>query len=244
MEKNIKIKLDNKHVLYGKLQGSLKQPLFIVVHGLPCSMNETFYEMATRWFAKRGFATFRFNLYGWQKGSRQLVDSTLASHANDIDVIVRFFRKRGFKKIFVAGHSFGGPSILLSKRQEFDAAVLWDPSYKISFVQKKYGAPGGRFVKAVNGYYMKWGVNVIIGKAMAQEVDRVKWDELTPNFHVPLKIIAAGKGVLVKGAGAYFKNANEPKSLETIKGATHYFDEVPEMQERVYLITKKWFDRF
>lgn len=244
MEKLIKIRLDSEHVLYGKFQGSPKQPLFIVVHGLPCSMYETLYEMATRWFVKHGYATFRFNLYGWQKDARQLVDSTLESHANDIDTVVSFFRKRGFKKVYVAGHSFGGPSILLSKQQKFDAAVLWDPSYKSSLVQKKYGVPGGRFVKAVNGYFMHWGVNVIIGKAMAREVDRVKWDELTPNFHIPLMIVSAGKGVLVKGARAYFKSANEPKSLEIVKGATHAFDDVPEMQERVYSITKKWFDRF
>jgi dienelactone hydrolase len=244
MLKNLRIKVDKKYAIHGRFTGSLKQPLFIVVHGLPCSMNETLYEIATQWFSEHGYATFRFNLYDWRKGSRQLVDSTPKTHAADLDAIVCYFRKRGVKKIFVAGHSFGGLTILLSKQQNFDAAVLWDPSYESSFVKKKYGAPGGRFVKAVNGYVMKWGMNVIIGKKMAREVDELQWNRLTPDFHVPLKIIVAGKGVLRKGANRYFKDANEPKSLDIIKGATHYFDDELGMREELYRLTKTWFDRF
>lgn len=244
MEKDLKIKIAPQLSVRGRFSGSLKQPLFIVIHGLPGSYLEGFYERACFWFAKQGYATFRFDLYGWHKDARQLVNSTLKTHAADIDAVVRYFKKRGVKKVFVAGHSFGGPAILLSKEQQFDAAVLWDPSYDLSFTRTKYGFPGGKYIAALKGYFMRWGANVIIGKKMAQEVDTLRWADLPKKFHVPLKIIAAAKGVLVPGAKTYLANAHEPKELEIIKGATHYFDDEDTMQSQVFERTQSWFQKF
>lgn len=243
MEKTIRIPIDKNLAIYGRLNGSLDKPLYIHVHGLPGDVYDSLAVAATQWFAKQGYTTFRFDLYGWRKDARQLADCTLAIHAADIDAVVRYFRKKGVKRICISGHSFGGPSILLSKDQDFDAVTLWDPSYDLSFTKTKYGFPGGKFVKALNGYFMRWGTNVIIGKSMAKEVDALKWDRLTQNFKAPIKIIAAGKGVLVKGCRKYFTNANEPKEIEVMKGATHYFDDTDDMQERVFMSSKAWFER-
>ena len=79
---------------------------------------------------------------------------------------------------------------------------------------------------------------------MADEIDRLDWDVLTPSFHVPLKIIAAEKGVLVDGCKKYFACANEPKQLQILKGATHYFDDTPPMQASLFASTERWFERF
>lgn len=226
------------------LSGAPHQPLFIIVHGLPGSMDEDFYLNATRWFAKQGYATFRFNLYSGEKDSRQLMESTLKTHASDIDAIVRYFYKKKFKKIFLVGHSYGGPSILLSNEQKFDGAVLWDPSYKISFTKTEKGSPAVKYIKDVKGYIMKWGINFVIGKAMADEADTIDWNNLTKNFHVPLKIISAGSSPLVRGAKHYFKDANSPKDLTIIKNATHYFNDTESMRENVYKISDEWFKKF
>jgi dienelactone hydrolase len=244
MEKELKINISKKVTVYGRFQGVISKPLFIVVHGLPGSMSEGFYEKAAQWFGTHGFSTFRFNLYSWQKDARELVDCTLEVHASDIDAIVAYFRKRGFKKIFVAGHSFGGASLLLSKKQGMSAVALWDPSYDLSFTKRCYGSPGGEYVKQLDGYFMKWGVDVIISKKMAEEADTLRWDELPKKFHVPVMMFAAEKGVLTKGIKKYFSVAHEPKAMTIIKGATHYFDDKPGMQEKVFALTKKWFDQF
>lgn len=244
MEKDLKIKLDKQFSAYGRLFGSLDAPLVIIVHGLTCNYREGLYMSAARWFAKNGYAAFGFNLYGWQKDARQLVDCTLATHAADLDAVVRYFRKKGVKKIFVAGHSFGGPTILLSKEQDFSGVALWDPSYDISFTKKKYGYPGGKFIKAVDGYFMRWGVNSIIGRVMAREVDRLKWNTLAANFRVPLNVTVAEKGVLLKGAKRYIAASQMPKELVVVKGATHYFDDSEGMQDEVFARTKAWFDRY
>lgn len=243
MEKKIKIKLSKKFSLYGKFNGSFNQPLFIIVHGFSGNMDEEFYYSATRWFGNYGFSTFRFNLYGYQKDARQLMDCTLETHSTDFDVIIRYFRKRGVKKIFVIGHSFGGLVIFCSRDQDFDGAVLWDPSYKISFTKTTHDFQGGKYIKEINGYLMKWGINVIIGKAMAKEIDSLQWDLIIKKFKVPFRIILAGKGAL-KGAKKYLNNAKVEKDLMIIKGATHYFNDQKGMQEKVFKASEEWFRKF
>ena len=244
MEKNIKIKISEKYEIFGKMSGSTHQPLFIVIHGLPGSMDEDFYLNACRWFAKRGYATFRFNFYGAEKKSRQLMESSLQTHASDIDEIVKYFRNKNFKKIFIAGHSYGAPSILLSRAQDFDGVVLWDPSYKVSFLKTRSDSRAPVYIKKMKGYVMNWGVNFILGEKMAKEADSIKWGELTKKFNVPLKIIVAGDGPLVSGAKHYFKTAHEPKELTIVKGATHYFNDTENMREEVYKISNNWFKKF
>lgn len=238
MEKQIKIKVSEKHYAYGRMTGTTDQPLFIVVHGLADSMDEDLYLDATRWFATHGYATCRFNLYGAEKDARQMIDTTLETHASDIDTIVRYFRRKKFKKVFIAGHSYGGPSILLSKEQKFDGAVLWDPSYGFSFTK----APA-TYIKQVRGYLMKWGINFIVGKAMADEADALAWDSLAKDFHVPLAIIAAGNGYLVRGAKQYFKTANAPKELHLLKGASHHFNDTENMREELFKLSDRWFKK-
>ena len=243
MEKNIKIKLSKKFSLYGKFSGSFNQPLFIIVHGLLGNMDEEFYHSATRWFGKHGFATFRFNLYGHQKDARQLMNCSLKTHSADLDIIVRYFRKQGVKKVFVAGHSFGGLTIFCSRDQDFDGAVLWDPSCKISFTKATNGFPNGKYVKAINGYLMKWGINIVIGKAMAKEMDSFPWDSITKNFKTPFRIIIAGEGAL-KNAKKYLNNTKVEKDLLIIKGATHYFNDQEKMREKLFKASENWFRKF
>ena len=243
MERNVKIKLTRTLFLYGKLSGSLRQPLCIIVHGLPGSMDEDFYHLATRWFGKHGFSTFRFNLYGYQKNARQLMHCSLKTHGSDLDAVVHYFRKRGARKVFVAGHSFGGLTILSSHDQNFDAAALWDPSYKFSFTKTKRDLPGGKYIKSVNGYLMRWGTNVIIGKQMVEEINLLPWDSIAKNFLVPFQIIIAEKGLL-GSAKKYLNGAKVKTDLVIVKGATHCFNDREGMRDDVFKATKRWFRNY
>ena len=243
MEKEIKIKTLDGHHIYGKMAGTARQPLFVIVHGLPGSMDEDLYLEATRWFARHGYATFRFNLYGAEKDARQLMDTTLEMHASDIDAVVRYFRIKKSKRIFLVGHSYASPAILLSKEQDFDAVVLWDPSYRVSFLNKRKGASPVTYLKEIGGYVMPWGVNFVLGERMVDEADALKWNTLTKGFHVPLKIVVAGKGPLIRGAEQYFKTANAPKDLIILKNATHYFNDKDGMREKLFKLSDGWFQK-
>ncbi len=90
---------------------------------------------------------------------------------------------------------------------------------------------------------MRWGINLIIGKAMAEEVDSFPWNSITNNFKVPFKIILAGKGIL-KGAKKYLNGTKIKRDLAVIEGATHYFNDQKGMQEKVFKISEEWFRKF
>lgn len=242
--KTIKIKLDDRHVLYGTLNGSLKKPLVIIVHGLPGSSDDHLHVLAANYLSRHGFSTFRVNLYNWQKGARKLLDCTLQIHSQDINKIVSYFKRRGVKKIFAAGHSYGGPSLLLTNSGNFKAVSLWDPSYKSTFTRRSYGLAGGKFIKEAKGYLMNWGIALIIGEKMAREADALDWDNLAKNFHSPLQIITAGKGILKKGNHHYYLTANKPREQKIISGATHRFNDSKNMEIRVFAQSARWFNKF
>ncbi len=243
MEKNIKIKISKKLSIYGKFNGSYKQPLFIIIHGLTGNMDEELYQSATHWFRKNGFSTFRFNLYSYQKDARQLMNCTLKTHSKDLDKIVNYFKNKGVQNIFIAGHSFGGPVILGSKKQNFNAAVLWDPTYKISFIKKAYGFPKGKYVKELKAYITKWGVNFVISRAMAKEVESFPQSLAVKEFNIPFQIILAGAGVLHQ-AKKYLRGVKVEHDLIIIKNATHYFNDTKDMRKKVFRYSMEWFKKF
>ncbi len=69
MEQELRIKIPGtKLKIHGFLRGKKSAPLVVFVHGLTGNMNEHLFFNGARWFEKKGFATFRFNLYDWEKG--------------------------------------------------------------------------------------------------------------------------------------------------------------------------------
>src|SRR5690348_12972313 len=109
MEQAIKIKIPGtKKTMRGILRGSLTQPLVVFVHGLTGKMNEHIFFNGARFLEEHGYASFRFELYDFYADSRKLGECTIQTHADDLDTVVAYFRKRGAKHIFVVGHSYGG----------------------------------------------------------------------------------------------------------------------------------------
>lgn len=129
MESNLKIATADGKVIYGRLRETSSQQLVIFVHGLGGRMDQHIYYNGARFLEKRNISSFRFNLYSWEKDARNLSECTIETHANDLDTVIGYFRKQGANKIIVVGHSFGGPTILLSKKKDYDLVILWDPSY-------------------------------------------------------------------------------------------------------------------
>ncbi len=240
MEKQIRIKIPKtKKYIYGKLRGSLKKPVVVIVHGLTGLMDESQHVLAADYFEQHGYSSLRFNLYSWEDGARRLVDSTLKTHAIDLDLVVKYLRRQDVKKIFVVGHSYGGPTVLLSREKGFQAAVLWDPSHcKGANVFKR-----ARYVKELDKYLIGSGVVSLVGKKMVQESKDLAWDKLGNNFDIPTKIILAADGILHEGGNMYKKQIKGPVKLVTIKGADHCFRNYG-IGDKLYKETLKWFDKY
>lgn len=221
MERDFTIKADKDKVIYGSIRGSLKKPAIIIVHGLGSSPTEALYYNAARNFEQHGFLVVRFNLYHWKKGARKLNECTLKTHGRDIDEVISYLRTQGSKKIFVIGHSYGGPSIMHSEKQDFDGVILWDSSInsvKNYFLKTK-------FIPDINGRLFNVGYDMVIPEAMVQESKQLDVYKLIKNITAPVLVIAADMGILVNGAKKMYHCANEPKDFAVIKDASHNFEE-------------------
>lgn len=161
----------------------------------------------------------------------------MSIHAEDLDIVIKYFREKGVKTIYAVGHSFGAPTILLSKQQDFNKVVLWDPSINAKNFEKEV-----KYINGLDAYYADWGSAIIIGKKMIEENRTLRFLELIKNIHVPINLIFAGKGNLKDKGKIYFERANKPKEMVVILSATHNFDE-DGVEERLFQETLQWFDK-
>lgn len=221
MEREVKIKTSDGKNIYGLLRGSARRPVVVFVHGFTGDMNEHIFYNGARFFERHGFSSFRFNLYDWRRGARKLHECTLETHAADIDRVIEYLRRKGARKVFVVGHSYGGPTILMSKKKNYDAVALWDASYgrSVMFLHAKA-------MRELKAYYEIWGYGIIIGKKMVEFGKRMtpkKSDALIKTVRVPIKIIVVERGDLVRGGKRYYRAAHPPKAFAIIPGADHNF---------------------
>jgi pimeloyl-ACP methyl ester carboxylesterase len=129
-ETKVKIPLpDNQHYIYGTLRSSYNNTLIVLCHGYGGWMHETLLYNGARFFEKEGLSTLRLSMYGGGEKSRDIADSDVTTHANDIDSVVEYVRKKGVKRVVVIGHSYSGMAIVYSAAQDFDLAILWDPTH-------------------------------------------------------------------------------------------------------------------
>lgn len=234
MEKTFKLKTSDGHTIYGVINTTDKKSnlLAVFVHGLTGHPNEHFFYNAAQQFPKKGVDVVRFSLYADGKDSRKLSECDVTTHSKDLDTVVRHFRNK-YKNIAVIGHSLGSPTILKSDISKVDVIVLWDPS---CLWGKK--AEGLKQVSINNQatYVTDWGTETILNKNIVKEwewFDAENELSLIAGLGKPLKVIAAGKGILVNGSKKYIKVAQKPKELTIIAGATHCFDE--EGKEKILL---------
>jgi len=212
--------------------------IVVFVHGLNGHPFEHQFYNAVPYFNRLGYNTCRIWLYGAGKAGRTLIDCTVDIHSKDIEDVLRAL-KRKHKKIFLVGHSLGGPSVLRAKLQGVSAVVLWEPSHEIySRLRKelKLVKPGLYTLKEDNSY--------MLGKNMINDwLHRPMTDTLVKDLHVPLKLIYAGGSPLSKKAKKTYNLANRPKALAIIHGADHIFSK-PGNADRLFKETYEWIKKF
>lgn len=163
----------------------------VLVHGLTGHINEYHMKGAANYFSAHGYDVIRFNLYPGGDG-RHLIDTNLQDYASDLNTVLKS-KTNTYNKIFIAGHSYGGPTIMIAQPDTATALSLWDPTFDLSTRFAK-----GRFIFEQQGALNIWkrGVDVVLGDKLINEYrDRYDAEEclaLSRNIaHVPIQVIAA-----------------------------------------------------
>lgn len=242
MEKEIKIKTNDKKIIIGTLGKDNKKTdkLVVFVHGFTGNSNEHIHFNGSKLFSSKGFDTFRFNLYsGEAKNTRHFKDTSISLHGSDIDTVVNFFRKK-YKLIFVVGHSYGGTSLLFTNYEFIDGYVFWDASY----ISSKDVTADIKLNKNINRYVMDWGVEMLIGTKFIEEIKNFPdCGGLMKKIKKPVLFVTAGRLGNSKADVKYFKMANQPKELINIKTADHNFNNWKD-EEELLNKTYSWLSKF
>lgn len=220
------------------LRGNWSQPMVILVHGRPGTGNDCLQYLAAHYLYEQGLSSLRLFLYDFDVHTRNLLDCTLQTHADDFDTVVRYARQNGAKQLFGVGHSYGGPTILKAK-EKLDGIVLWDPSHGLSFQEYPVEEYPEKLVGDINIGLSGYGY--IEPKAMLD--DEKTWGDNSDwalKHDCPLEVIAADKGILKNYGKKYVAAAREPKKYVEIAGASHLFDDSDEVMIKLFEETTAW----
>ncbi|HEV7467085.1 MAG TPA: alpha/beta fold hydrolase [Candidatus Dormibacteraeota bacterium] len=241
-------------VIHGLLREVPGAPLVVLVHCLTGWKNSTKYYLGARALERAGFSSFRFDLYGYADDARKLLDCTVATHADDLDLVLAVLREeQPDRPISVIGHSLGGLTILCSRRQGFDAVVLWDATHSGGWQPRQaeehadpahpYGDESTVWEGSLDCYRLRWGCDILVSEAMLRSYRDPDCNALISQLHRPVKVIAAGANAFLRSVqNEYYEHANEPKALAVIEGADHNF-ETGETMVELFAETVRWLDQ-
>jgi fermentation-respiration switch protein FrsA (DUF1100 family) len=195
---------------------------------------------------EHGFATLRINMYDTKPGTRDMIDCTMETHAQDSDAVVSYVRARNPPAVMAAGHSYGGLTIL-SSTAKLDAAVLWEPSHFKCSYEYDLRRWQGRHALVKNTpaiAYLK-GSACLDPLPMAEERERKM---LIPESEIatkpyPLLFIGGAESPLAPYLRKYYKAASEPKKLVIVPGATHDLTDTDEILFEVFDETLQWLQK-
>ena len=243
-ETEVKIPLSgSKLYIYGTLRGDYKHPLIILCHGYGGWMHEMLLYNAARHFEKEGFATLRLSMYGGGENSRNITESDVMTHANDIDDVVAFVREHNAKWIGVAGHSYSGMAIVYCKKQQFDAAALWDPTHTDGYDEPqniKNLEDDFVFVSDLSSYVSGLGSGYVYAKTVFDN-DYPKSQETATKFKVSTCIFNASWSKEQQRYGKSYANSIDAGTKQVIiPDSSHPFTE-DGATKKLFVATAEYF---
>jgi esterase/lipase len=220
MEKELEIKTEDGFSVFGNLSFAQEKSdkLIVFVHGFTGHKDEHIFFNGAKFFNENGFDAFRFDLYSDKVGARRFFDTKISQHGQDINSVIDFFKDK-YKSIYIAGHSFGGTSLLFMDQDNINALIFWDASY----IDWKVEEPEFVYSEMLDKYVVD--NHILVGKGFVEELKNFPdCGELVSKIHKPIKFIVAEIGANDGMLDKYMEKANEPKESVKINNSDHCFN--------------------
>jgi pimeloyl-ACP methyl ester carboxylesterase len=217
------------------------EKLLVIAHGVTGFPGEWLHQSAARYFAARGYDVVRFAFYSGEDNARKLLNCTLQTHAADLGLVLAG-KRAGYKKVFVAGHSYGGMTTLLAN-PDVNAVTMWDSTL---WPYKEFWERETRFDEESGLYFFDYGFAVAVSPEMVAEGSAYDFDRvaaLAQQMKAPVQMIGASDGIRTDGQKRVFACFPGRKDFALIPGSGHEFTE----GETVFALLEKtydWFERF
>ncbi len=224
-------------------QENLLNKCFVIVHGYCGSMNEHLHERAANFFTFQGYDVVRFNL---QSQEHKLRDCTLQTHAYYLLSVLEE-KCKNYNKIFLSGHSYGGPTIMIAQPQNISALCLWDPSFNLPALWKQIEVEDYKEFSVLNFD----GNEVLAGSNMVKE-GRTRYNtaeclELSKRINCPIKVLSASEGeefeVYKIDEKSWHSSGNSQNHRIVIPNSDHNFTKENSL-ETMLSETYNWFQKF
>lgn len=241
-EKDFQLATPDGKAIYGTLT---RAPMdtdkaILIAHGLTGHKGEHMHMEAKRFFSNNGYDVIRFNFYDGADDARNLEECTLALHAQDLNQVCDHFRP-SYKKLFVAGHSYGGLTLVIANPTA-TALSFWDSSFT---PYKGFMERESRKLNGTPYYTIGWGTSVLLGAAMVEEAKRMDEEAFTyaQKITTPSQVILAGDNSENPTRTILYESLTCPKDFEDIDRADHTFSK----GDTLYTLLKRtlaWFEQF
>lgn len=166
--KKFKIKNKEKEYLVGDylFKDDKKIKIIIAIHGY-ITTRKYGIKRITDTLAENGFDCIRFDLSGCGESQGNHAEKTITSWSEDTEVVVKYAKKLGYKKIALLGSSLGANCALnVALQQKIDNLCLTSPG--IDYYNKKIKVNGKkylenwrkeRYIELTNNKGVKWRSN-------------------------------------------------------------------------------------
>jgi hypothetical protein len=247
-ETYMRIKGPDKNGIYGILRTNEtpRERLVVHLHGMTHHMNQLLEVTSRDFFAANGFDHYRISFYEFPKDSRKLSNSTLSTHARDIQTVLDHF-KQAYKQIFVTAHSLAALTMMIANPSGATAVSLWDPSTDVT----NFWETNNCLTLHEDGehYLMDYGSVFWLHKDMVEEnklYPHAKCQELVGRITTPSQMIAAEKGIFTFSPGIkpedFAGKFSGPFELQKIEDANHTFS-LEGNREKLFAKTLSWFEK-
>ncbi len=164
-------------------------------------------------FEAAGIAAFRFDFTGSGESKGSFAKTGYAAEVADLESAIDLMEERGFKRIGLIGHSFGGGVVVLAsaKDRRVKAVIATAPTV----------FPKGEMLAKYADDY----AHIKMDESFFDDVKKVNIIGAGKKRSAPLFIITgtADDVIPCEESKELFANASEPKELKLIGGADHDF---------------------
>lgn len=212
----------------------------VLSHGLGGGPYEHMHQQAKEYFSALGYDVVRFAYYWSEPGCRVLDETTLETHAEDLNTVIEHLRGT-YRDIYACGHSYGGLTFLFAQ-PKITALGFWDSAYRP-------GWPKTALTLDDETTYVRFGgKKSLIGRAMVSEAQRLlsspeELQERAGRIATPSLIVVAGAGDKQEDLQKMFNALSVPKDIVTVAGADHGFNASPALEE-LLKVTGNWFAQY
>jgi alpha-beta hydrolase superfamily lysophospholipase len=246
----MRIEGPDKNGIYGMLRAdeTPRDRLVVHLHGMTHHMNQLLEVTSGDFFVAQGFDHYRIGFYEFPKDSRKLSNSTLSTHARDIQTVLNHFKEAGYKQIFVTAHSLAALTMMISNPFGATAISLWDPATDVT----NFWATHKCLTAQEDGehYLLDYGSVFLLHKTMVEEnklSPHAVCQKLVGKITTPTQMIAAEKGIFTYSAGIksedFIGKFGGSFEHHIIAGADHKFS-LAGNREQLFAKTLSWFSQY